>query len=104
MASALGHHQKRMHFGGSFIPNGPPPTLFMHNWYCYYDNYPEGVADGVGYWAEARILGGVVLFDGRQPDSAPNVEVRSVGTTEKVTELTQVNAPMPSISIPAVGR
>lgn len=29
----------------------------------------------VGYWAEACILGGVVLFDRREPDSAPNVEV-----------------------------
>jgi hypothetical protein len=25
--------------------------------------YPEGIADMVGYWAKDRILGGVVLFD-----------------------------------------
>lgn len=43
--------------------NGPlPPTLFQHRLYRDYDQYPEGVADGVGYWPEARILGGVALF------------------------------------------
>ena len=43
----------------------PLPTYFVHRWYCDYDQYPDGVADGVGYWAESRILGGVVLFDRR---------------------------------------
>jgi hypothetical protein len=32
-------------------------------WYGDYDEYFDGVADMVGYWAEARILGGVVLFN-----------------------------------------
>ncbi|OAA65920.1 hypothetical protein SPI_02707 [Niveomyces insectorum RCEF 264] len=45
-----------------------PPTLFVHPWYMDYEQYPGGVADGVGYWAEGRILGGVVLFD-RRPAS-----------------------------------
>lgn len=31
------------------------------------EQYPEGTADMVGYWAEDRILGGVVLF-GRGKD------------------------------------
>ncbi|KAH6844655.1 hypothetical protein B0I37DRAFT_166406 [Chaetomium sp. MPI-CAGE-AT-0009] len=52
-------------------PNGPPPTLFHHPWYGDYDQYPRGVADMVGYWAEARILGGVVLFDRRELDAQP---------------------------------
>lgn len=26
------------------------------------DRYPDGIADVVGYWAEDRIFGGVVLF------------------------------------------
>ena len=47
----------------TFSPHGAPPTLFRHEWYGDYDQYPDGVADMVGYWAEARILGGVVLFD-----------------------------------------
>ncbi|CAM1507741.1 Fc.00g045890.m01.CDS01 [Cosmosporella sp. VM-42] len=51
-----------------FNPNGPPPTLFSHNWYVDYGQYPNGVGDMVGYWAEGRILGGVVLFDRRTPD------------------------------------
>ncbi|KAJ3546444.1 hypothetical protein NM208_g1995 [Fusarium decemcellulare] len=54
-----------------FYPNGYPPTLFWHPWYHDYDQYPEGVADIAGYWAESRIFGGVVLFDRRRtsPDS-----------------------------------
>jgi len=61
-----------------FFPTGPPPTYFRHQWYCDYDQYPDGVADGVGYWAEARILGGVVLFDRREPGSAPDIESNAV--------------------------
>ena len=48
-----------------FYPKGYPLTLFWHAWYHDYDQYPEGLADVVGYWAEARIFGGVVLFDRR---------------------------------------
>ena len=46
----------------------PPATYFSHKWYQDHDQYPDGVADGVGYWAESRILGGVVLFDRRSPE------------------------------------
>ncbi|KAI1422801.1 hypothetical protein F5Y12DRAFT_799294 [Xylaria sp. FL1777] len=48
------------------------PTLFRHEQYCDYDQYPNGMADGVAYWAEDRIFGGVVLFDRRDPDWPPN--------------------------------
>ncbi|KAK4033024.1 hypothetical protein C8A01DRAFT_50313 [Parachaetomium inaequale] len=41
----------------------PGPTLFEHVSYGARDQYPDGVADAVGYWAENIILGGVVLFD-----------------------------------------
>ncbi|KAI1382664.1 uncharacterized protein F4822DRAFT_435339 [Hypoxylon trugodes] len=40
---------------------------FSHEWYKDYKQYPDGVADLVGYWAESRILGGVVLFDRGTP-------------------------------------
>lgn len=40
-----------------------PPTVFYHGGYIASDQYPRGVADVVGYWAEARLFGGVVLFD-----------------------------------------
>ncbi|KAL1880081.1 hypothetical protein Daus18300_001444 [Diaporthe australafricana] len=46
-----------------FNPHGPPATLFRHSWYTNAENYPEGAADMTGYWAESRILGGVVLFN-----------------------------------------
>ena len=71
-----------------FHPNGPPPTLFRHRWYRDYDQYPNGVADGVGYWAEARILGGVILFDRREPGSAPDVKVFSTFKPKENCELT----------------
>ncbi|KAH7322475.1 hypothetical protein B0I35DRAFT_350840 [Stachybotrys elegans] len=44
-------------------PDGPLPTLFVHEWYRDCEQYPDGIADVVGYWAESRIFGGVVLFD-----------------------------------------
>jgi hypothetical protein len=39
------------------------PTDFMHEDYYYFQQYPKGVPDVVGYWAEYHIFGGVVLFD-----------------------------------------
>lgn len=41
----------------------PGPTLFFHVNYMDYDQYPNGVADIAGYWAEDQIFGGVILFD-----------------------------------------
>lgn len=41
----------------------PYPTLFVHLYFKEHTQYPEGISDMVGYWAENRILGGVVLFD-----------------------------------------
>lgn len=46
----------------------PPPSMFNHPYYTYPDQYPNGVADVVGYWAENRILGGVVLFNRKKSD------------------------------------
>lgn len=44
------------------------PTFFLHSQYKDIDQYPHGVADAVGYWAEDQIFGGVLLFDRRQQD------------------------------------
>ncbi|KAH7313970.1 hypothetical protein B0I35DRAFT_480606 [Stachybotrys elegans] len=41
----------------------PPPTHVFHCAYLDYDIYPDGLADVAGYWAEDRIVGGVILFD-----------------------------------------
>ncbi|ENH67001.1 hypothetical protein FOC1_g10004633 [Fusarium oxysporum f. sp. cubense race 1] len=41
----------------------PPPIAFSHRAYRYPDQYPRGLADVAGYWAESKILGGVTLFD-----------------------------------------
>lgn len=51
------------------------PTIFFHGSYVDFDQYPDGLADVVGYWTEARIFGGVVIFD-RGPSGSevsPNV-------------------------------
>lgn len=42
----------------------------FHPWYSDFELYPDGEADGVGYWAEDRILGGVVLFERREVDNS----------------------------------
>ncbi|KAI0124080.1 hypothetical protein BJ170DRAFT_735807 [Xylariales sp. AK1849] len=45
-------------------PNlGYRPTSFSHVAYLDYEQYPHGIADVAGYWAEDRIIGGVILFD-----------------------------------------
>ena len=46
-----------------FNRDGPPATLFRHTWYRDYTQYPYGAADVAGYWAENRVLGGVILFN-----------------------------------------
>jgi hypothetical protein len=52
------------YIGPDYSPDPKPyPTLFVHVHFRAHSQYPEGVADMVGYWAENRILGGVVLFD-----------------------------------------
>lgn len=60
-----------------FYPPTFPTTLFCHSWYRDYDQYPEGMADSVGYWAEARILGGVVVFDRRNSELVKEAAVSS---------------------------
>ncbi len=37
-------------------------TLFFVAYYQENEDYPDGLADSVGYWAENRILGGITLF------------------------------------------
>ncbi|KAJ4307149.1 hypothetical protein N0V88_000528 [Collariella sp. IMI 366227] len=39
------------------------PVVFYHNAYFAHQQYPNGMGDVVGYWAEAKIFGGVVIFD-----------------------------------------
>lgn len=57
-------------------PNGKLPTLFIHKQYRDLEQYPKGAADMVGYWAEAQIFSGVVLFDRRKPrDREPYEDV-----------------------------
>ncbi|KAK4675964.1 hypothetical protein QC764_507860 [Podospora pseudoanserina] len=41
----------------------PHPTLFYRIDYLDHDRYTHGLADVVGYWAEDRNFGGVVLFE-----------------------------------------
>ncbi|KAK4666707.1 hypothetical protein QC763_302720 [Podospora pseudopauciseta] len=48
-----------------WCPPDPICTVFHSIQYLDHDIYPQGVADVVGYWAEDRILGGVVVFERR---------------------------------------
>ncbi|KAJ0124722.1 hypothetical protein J7T55_006063 [Diaporthe amygdali] len=61
--------------GAGWVDVPPRPTLFNHAYYLDHDIYPEGIADIAGYWAEDRIIGGVVLFDRRaDPRAAGEIE------------------------------
>jgi hypothetical protein len=57
-----------------FREHGTLPTMFVHSWYVDHDQYPDGVAEMIGYWAESRILGGVVLLDRRPADLSAGVD------------------------------
>lgn len=55
----------------------PWPTMFTHPNFVAMEQYPNGVADMVGYWTENRILGGVAIFDRSRDwnDDAPEPNV-----------------------------
>lgn len=68
-----------------FYPDGKLPSLVFHKQYRDYDQYPDGVADIVGYWAETRVFGGVVLFDRRMPSQREDHE--DVSLSASVAEI-----------------
>lgn len=49
--------------GITLAPVKPKPAELFHSSYQNWEQYPHGLADIVGYWAEYRLFGGVVLFD-----------------------------------------
>lgn len=53
------------------------PTLLRHTWYRASEQYPNGMADIPGYWAESRIFGGVVLFDRFEKATSSEAEAAS---------------------------
>ncbi|KAL2272324.1 hypothetical protein FJTKL_06951 [Diaporthe vaccinii] len=58
------------------------PSVFCHGSYSFHDQYPHGLADVVGYWAEAKIFGGVVVFD-RGPSGTERKEIYLHGGHKK---------------------
>lgn len=38
-------------------------NVYFHPDYVQFKNYPRGLLDVVGYWAETQVFGGVLLFD-----------------------------------------
>ena len=50
------------------LPRPCAPTPLLHLEYKDHDQYPQGVGDMVGYWAEIQVFGGVVLFDRGETD------------------------------------
>ncbi|KAB8225497.1 hypothetical protein BDV33DRAFT_96675 [Aspergillus novoparasiticus] len=45
------------------VPHPRESTWFYHSDYLDHDQYPLGVPEVVGYWAEKQVFGGVVLLD-----------------------------------------
>lgn len=60
---------KENHFWWRYNHKASPLTHFSHTFNLDSQQYPEWVGDTAGYWAEARILGGVLLFDQSTPNS-----------------------------------
>ena len=50
------------------VPN-PQPTVFFHDSYEAFHQYPQRVADIAGHWAESRLFGRAVLFDRGEDDA-----------------------------------
>lgn len=46
-----------------------PPIAFTHGPYKAFEQYPHGLADVAAYWAEARIFGGIMVFDRGETES-----------------------------------
>ena len=44
-------------------PQGTQFYVNFHDDYVHFKNYPRGLLDVVGYWAETQVFGGVLLFD-----------------------------------------
>lgn len=63
-------------------PNGVPTWLHMVA-YMDHQQYPNGVADVIGYWAENYIIGGVLLFDRREPGSPNTIFAGEVDVSRK---------------------
>ena len=42
---------------------------FYHTDYQHFERYPFGLLNVVGYWAEAEIFGGVLLFEHEEGSS-----------------------------------
>lgn len=77
-----------MHPHGYFLPYTP----FVHAYYQFYEQYPRGFADTVGYWAEGKIFGGVIVFE--RGDTDQEVGVYQTLTWEEwvPADLSQCNA------------
>lgn len=51
---------------------------FYHTYYLLFDRYPFGLSNVVGYWAEAELFGGVLLFE--HVESGSEVQLISVNS------------------------
>jgi hypothetical protein len=49
------------------------PSAFSYGYYVETEQYPDGVADVVGYWAEGRIFGGIVVFDRGETETEASI-------------------------------
>lgn len=59
-------------FGQRFYSVSLPMTPFHQRAYAAVEQYPDGEADIVGYWAECMVFGGVVVFDRGKSDNECN--------------------------------
>lgn len=74
LSAAVALHNIAAHLYFEFHPNGEPPAKpgdfpplpgisLSHPPYVFHHQYPHGIYDTVGYWAEWQVFGGVVLSE-----------------------------------------
>jgi hypothetical protein len=70
----------------TYPPKKPFPTRLLHSYYSDYSDYQLGVADVVGYWSEAQVFGGVVLFN-RGENGTEVLFCSSISFNTRLTDL-----------------
>ena len=55
-------------------------TIINRDDYVHFKNYPRGLLDVVGYWAESQVFGGVLLFDRSESGSQVRWRIQASDT------------------------
>ncbi|KAI5861491.1 hypothetical protein GGS23DRAFT_598272 [Durotheca rogersii] len=71
-----------------------PPIAFTHGPYKAIEQYPHGLADVAAYWVEARIFGGIIVFDRGETEievDFPYILVEDITNPDIVASTSRMN-------------